>query len=115
MPADYKKYPYTSDTGTTHPISIDIPTFTAQTTPPVAGGTTSAISAKISLGRREGGIRPRHLVLTREVGTAPNAKTLYTKLVVLLPADYAAFQTGGAVTVNSIAWTIGQKEPERQR
>lgn len=115
MAADYKKYRYTADSGLTHPIRIDTPTVAAQTTAPTTGATTSSLSAKGSLGRREVGLRPRFLNLTRQASADPEARTLYTRLPVLLPADFAGFATGGTVTINSVVWTISTKEPERSR
>lgn len=101
-----------SDTTLIHPIVIDSTALAVLTAP--AGAVTSGISAQVSKGNSEHGLRPRGVNLSRLVGTAPNQFKKYKFLPVLTEAEYAdtTFAIGATVTIASVAWTVDSKVPE---
>lgn len=104
---------YEADSGDIHPIIMTADYAAAAGTAP-AGAVTSDIKAKISKGNQEYGIRPRGVVLSRVIGTAPDTFTRSTFLAVLTPTAYnsATFANNAEVTIGGVAWTVTGKRPE---
>lgn len=79
-----------------------------------AAGTepTGAVNAKgsaiVSKTKREFGLRPRGVVLSRLVGTAPDQFKKYSFLPVLLASEFGTgnFTEGSTITIDSVAWTV---------
>lgn len=104
---------YEADNGDIHPIIMSAARLAVAGTPP-AGAVSNDIQVKISKGDREAGIRPRRVVLTRTIGTAPNQFTRRTTLPVLTPAAFnsAAFAPAAEITYGGVAWTVLRREGE---
>lgn len=100
---------YQADNGDIHPIRLSLETAAAAGAAPT-GDITSPIRAKVSKTNREFGLRPRGLVLSRDVGTAPDIVKRYKFLPILTAT---AFQNPpGGYTINGVAWEVVGKEPE---
>jgi hypothetical protein len=104
---------YESDSGTIHEINLSEERLAEAGTPP-AGAIDSLINVKVSKTNREYGIRPRRVLLTRTIGTAPNQFTRRSTLPVLTPTAFAlpAFAKGATITIGAIDWTVADKEGE---
>jgi len=104
---------YEADNGEIHPIRLNTLTAAVAGTAP-EGATTSDIIAKVSKSNREFGIRPRGVILTRTVGTAPDTFTRRRFLPVLTEAAWggSGFAPDATITINSIAWKVLRKVPE---
>lgn len=113
--ADFNKYVYTADSTVKHPIRMSADAAAAQTTAAATTGATSSISARVGGSRRALGLHARGLRLQRTTGTGVNAKSFFTFLPILLPADYNASTAnpGSAFTVGGVAYTVSSKTPER--
>lgn len=107
---------YESDQGAFHSILLEPNTLAAAGTPPTPGTgvTVSNIKAKITKGNREFGIRPRGVLLSRTIGTAPDTFKKYKFLPVLTASDFNApgFAIGGSITIDGVVWVIIAKRPE---
>lgn len=98
---------YEDRTGTIHFLSLT-PEFAAVAGTEPAGDIDSPIKAQVSKTNREHGLRPRRLVLTREVGSAPDNFYKYTYLPLRSIADESnsAYNDGQTITIGSTVWTI---------
>jgi hypothetical protein len=78
------------------------------------GAINRDISVKVSRSKREIGLSPRHVVLGRTVGTAPNTFVKYTKLPLRSPADFnsATYAKGAPISVGSTTWEVYGKVAE---
>lgn len=115
----YNDYLYTADNAETYPLRADQFTAGAQTTAalPVSAVNvaTQTEHAKISLGRRMFGLKPRYLRLKRQGGVTPDIKKYYTNLAVLSPADFGTFSVGDAIALDGTNWNVFTKVPEQSR
>lgn len=104
---------YESNDGEIHSIGLSADRAAVAGTAPT-GAINNSIKAKISKTNGEYGLRPRGVVLTRTVGTAPDTFKKYAFLPVLTAAEYnsAAFAIGVEITIGLIVWTIVSKVPE---
>jgi len=107
--ANYTKYE--DDDGGIHRIRLSSTRATAAGAAP-AGDIDNDIDAKVSKSNNEIGIRPRRLTLSRIVGTAPNQFRQRTTLPILTPTAFDGFAKGDEVTINSVAWTVVNKQGE---
>lgn len=81
----------------------------------VVGASTLPFHAVVSKGRRGFGIFPRFIIAERTVGTAPNDKTLRTRVPICTLAAFDALSLGDAVTINGISYAVAAKVPELTR
>lgn len=104
---------YEDDSGRIHPIALTPNYATAAGTVP-AGAINDNVKPKVSKTKREFGIKPRGVRLSRTVGTAPNTFKKYAFLPVLQATTWAGagFALGATVTINSIAWTVTARVAE---
>lgn len=104
---------YEADSGKKHPIRLT-PEYNSVAGTPPASPATSNIRAKVSKTNREFGIRPRRVILSRTVGTAPNTFRKYAYLPVLTPTAYNSntFALGATVTINSVDYDVVGKQNE---
>jgi len=104
---------YEANSGDIHQIYMSAPRISAAGAAP-AGSVSNDIIVKVSKKNREYGLRPRGVILTRTVGTAPNAFNKRTFLPVLTPTAYAssAFAPEAVVTINTVAWTVLRRQDE---
>jgi hypothetical protein len=80
-----------------------------------AGASTEGFHVLVNKTRRAYGLHPRHIVLKRSVGTAPNDKTFFTRLPICTKAAYDALAVGGNASINSIQYIISAKVAEFRR
>lgn len=104
---------YESDSGDIHGIRLS-PERAAVAGAPPAGDVSSPIKALVSKTNRSFGIRPRGVVLSRVIGTAPDTFKKYSFLPVLTPAAFvtATFAIGATITIDGTEWTIASKQSE---
>ena len=114
MPGLKKNTKYEADNGQIHRIKIDDERFTHVGTPP-SGTLDSKISVKLSKHRGGYGLKPRGVVLSRVLGTAPNTFKKFSFLPVLTVTAFAtsAFDVGATITIGSTAWTVESKQDEQ--
>lgn len=100
MANDFSNYLYTSNSGENFRIRLDEDTATA-------GGFTnnspdvSLPFAKVSKSKREFGISPRGVRLSREDGNAVR----YKFLPCATSAQQSSVATGGTLTIDGVSWT----------
>lgn len=84
-----------------------------QPTDPAVGKLTVYTSGS----RRRHGIHARGVILTRDVGTAPDTAAKTTFLPALTPTAYAsaAFQEQATVMLNGFTWTVARRVDELER
>lgn len=105
---------YESDQGTIHPIRVGSQSFATGGGPP-AGQINSDIRAKVSKTNREYGLRPRKIVIAKNVGTEVDPVQKYAQVPILALATWesAPYQIGSPFTYNLTAdWTIVSRLPE---
>lgn len=105
---------YEGDNGQIHPIRVSPQTFAVSGGPP-AGATTSRIKAKMSKTNREHGLRPRHIIIAKNVGTEVDPVQKYARIPILTLDTFnsAPYSEGAPFTYNLTAdWTIVSKESE---
>lgn len=104
---------YESDSGLIHPINLSAARLAVAGTPPT-GAVDTQVQAKVSKSNREFGIRPRRVLLSRTVGTAPNQFVRRTSLPVLTPTAFASatFAIGADITIGGTEWEIYAKQGE---
>lgn len=115
-----KQYPdvlYTDDQGKTHRIRVTQQTVAAQTTAPPSGvSPTAQGSARVSSTRREIGLNARfvtaYITVTGGTGATAVTKKLFTRVPILLKADFDALIPGGTVVLNGVDYTISSKTGE---
>lgn len=107
------KFKYENDDGGIHTIRLSAARGAVAGTPP-AGAVTEDVSVQVSRGAREYGLRPRGVVLTRLIGTAPDQFTRRSFLPVLTKTAYEseAFAKEKTLTIGSVTWTIADKKDE---
>jgi hypothetical protein len=112
----FQKYKYTDEDGLTHPIRLSDKVAAAQTTAASAGPPyDSQISADVQNTKREIGLAPRKLRLSRRAGTAPNVKVYTNTMPVCVPGDVAGYLSSGTVTIGGVAWQVDGVIPEDAR
>jgi len=104
---------YEADAGTIHRIKVDSTRTSVIGTPPT-GAIDSRVSAMQSRAKGEYGLKPRGVMLSRTVGTAPNSFKKFTFLPVLTETAFggSTFNIGETITINSVAWTVESKLDE---
>jgi hypothetical protein len=112
MPAQVRTK-YESDNGAIYLMKLSPNYALAAGTSP-AGAINREITVKVSRSRREIGLSPRHAVLGRTVGTAPNTFVKYTKLPLRSIADFtsATYAKGQPISVGSTTWEVYGKVAE---
>lgn len=111
---------YLSDGGDVHPIRVQ-----PETVALAYGGTTNAatsttlnnpISARVSNGNRQFGLKPRTITLVFE-GTAPTGYKVgsYIRVPILQPTLWNTIVTNDTVTYLGETATVAGKSPERVR
>ena len=89
------------------------------------GDATEDMTVRISRTARESGVRPRHVVLKRAIGTNTtdpdpeiagralvNSGATYRRLAVLTSAHFATLERGQSVTIEGTAYEIVSKQSE---
>lgn len=115
-----KQYPdvlYTDDQGKTHRIRVTQQTVAAQTTAPPSGvSPTGRGSARVSSTRREIGLNARFVTayISQTAGTGAGAitKKFFTRVPILLKADFDALSEGGTIVLSGTDYTISSKTGE---
>lgn len=82
---------------------------------PARGANDTGVSANVSGNRNVAGMHARGLRLRRYTGQGADRKAFGTFLPVATPEAWAAVAVGAAVSVNSKAYTVASKVPERPR
>lgn len=115
MPAKVKSK-YEADNGDIHPIRLNPDTLAAAGSVP-AGAYTSSLSADVRKGKREYGLGPRGVIISRTIGTAPDTFKRYAFIPVLSSANYdsGVFVVGGAITYKTIAHVVESLVPETMK
>jgi hypothetical protein len=108
---------YDGGTTTIHPIRVQPETLEFNSglldNDPPAGAVTNPISAVVSLGKRQKGLRPR--TVTIEVfGTAPSgySATSRTTIPILTSTVFTSIAVGSTVTYLAANWQVISKSPE---
>jgi len=111
--ANFVKSKYEANSTRIHSIRLSTGFAAVAGTLPT-GAINDDVKVKVSKSNREFGLRPRGVVLSRLLGTAPNQFYKYTFLPLRSIADYTdpAYSVGSTVTINSIAWIVSEKRPE---
>lgn len=104
---------YEADSGDIHQIRMSAARIAVAGDPP-AGAVSNDINVKVSKTNREFGLRPRGVVLGREIGAAGDVATKYAFLPVLTPAAFAtpAFAKGAEITYDGETWEIKSRQGE---
>lgn len=104
---------YEDDAGRIHPFAMTADYFAA-TSSASAAAVTDELRPKISKTKREYGLKPRGVRLSRTVGVAPNTFKKYTFLAVIGAVAFASaeYSVGTEITINGVAWTVIAKVPE---
>lgn len=108
---------YTDDQGKTHTIRVDSVTVAAQPTAPPSGvSPTAQGSARVSSTRRMIGLNARfvtaYITVTGGTGATAVSKKLFTRVPILLKADFDALVKGGTIVLNGVDYTISSKTGE---
>lgn len=111
MAASYENTTYASDGGAVFKIRLSTDKYAALTVD-TGGASTVDAYVKISKSKREFGLRPRGLLLSRVIGTAPNTFKKYDFLPMLTAAAMAGETVGETIQIGSITWTIADKVAE---
>jgi hypothetical protein len=87
--------------------------FQATSIPPT-GAVNDSLRPKISKTKRQYGLRPRGVVLSRTVGTAPDTFKKYYFLPLLTKGAYngTTYAIGATVNIATVPWTVVAKVPE---
>jgi hypothetical protein len=108
-----QKYAFDSGAIGSYRMSAAKAAVAANTAP--TGAATTKARPSMSKNKREAGIKPRHVTLTRSL-TVTQGNDTVTKifngfLVILDPTVFAgnSFDIGASVTINSIVWTVADK------
>lgn len=110
----FKDYIYEADDATNSYL-IRLDTDQATLAGAVVGTPTDAFHVIANRSRRRFGIAPRHILLRRLVGTAPNEKAYTTRLAIATKAAYDAISVGSTQSINSLTYTVSQKVAESKR
>lgn len=111
------RYQATYDTANIHPIRVQPETISLSTTgqnsrtnAAPTGSINVPISAKVSKGNREIGLRPRYLVL-EAVSDTPSGYEIgsITRVPILTEATFNAINEGDSVSYNSGTWEVVSK------
>jgi hypothetical protein len=114
MAGFFRNYLYNSNGGLTIQCRVSNFTVAAQLTAPVQGVANTPGSVSFGIPSRRRDFRGRYLILKNTEGTGRTAKTFYTRLGVLNPADFTAagFADGATVPVNGVSWTVSGRQGE---
>lgn len=106
MPAQVKTK-YQANDSNIYALSLS-PDYAAVAGTEPTGDTSSRVKAKVSKTKREYGVRPRGVTLSRIIGTAPDTFVKYTFLPLRSSADAsnAAYANGATITIGDIDWTV---------
>lgn len=77
------------------------------------GPATLNFHAYSSGSRKRFGIHTRGVTLSRTVGTAPNQFSKSTFLSIPTTDEYDALSISDTISINSVAWTVKSKVPEK--
>lgn len=104
---------YESNDGKVYQIRLRPETLAAAGTQPT-GGVTEDVKAKVSKTGGEFGIRPRFVVGSRKVGTAPDDFRVYTKVPVLTLTEFNSntYALGASISVGVNIFQIISKQGE---
>lgn len=107
---------YESDGGLVHPIRMSPEKAALAGTAPT-GAVDSSVSAMISKGNSEFGIRPRGVTLSYTVGTGATAysKSVFLPVLTETAYDSAAFAIDATITYKGIACKVSAKVAERSK
>lgn len=112
----FQKYKYIDENGVTHPIRLSDKVAAAQITTPSAGPPYgSLISADVHNSKREIGLSPRKLRLSRRAGDPPDVKVYTNTMPVLNPDDMDAYLIAGSVTIGDTVWQVDGEIAEDAR
>lgn len=100
---------YEADNGDIHPIRLNTATAGAAGAAP-SGAVSNPVKCKVSKTNREFGLRPRGLLLSRDVGTAPNNFKKYRFLPILTATQFQ--QPESTYNIGGTTWTFVSKVPE---
>ena len=105
---------YEANSGDIHPIRVGDAVIAVSGNTVPSGAQTSSISAKISKGAREFGLKPRGVLLKRLVGTSPDQAAKYAFLPILSDSVFsgATFDPGTSHTYNGNSWEVSKKIDE---
>lgn len=113
--ARYKSYIYEAADGTSS-FKIRLDTDQAALSGAViAGTTTQGFHVKVSKTSRSFGLNPRHIVIKRTEGVAPDDRTFFSRLAICTEAAYDAIADGAVVLINGINWIVDRKVAETKR
>lgn len=101
------KTKYQANNGYIHPISLKQETLLSAAIIP-DGEVTNAISAKVSKGNRQYGLRPRGVVISRTFGIEPDTFKRYAFIPVLTLSAFnkAPFLVGYTIIYKEEVWTV---------
>ena len=103
---------YELDAGGKAVILLDGKAHEANPTKP-AGPATLKTRAKVSRTRREYGIKPRMLILSKPVDADdPFSRVLYVNLPILSKTVYDGKNEGDTFEYNGGPWTVASRSPE---
>lgn len=98
---------YESNSARIHPLLLSLASFQATSIPPT-GAVNDFLRPKISKSRREYGLKPRGVILSRTLGTAPDTFKKYYFLPILTQAAYngTTYADGATVNIATVPWTV---------
>lgn len=111
----FKNYKYEGDDVQIYIIRMsDSVKAAVSTNAEPAGDITSPFHVQASGSRKQFGIIPRSVTLTRTFGTAPDTGTKTRKIPILTGDvhESAALSPGSTVTISGVAWTVASRQPE---
>ena len=81
---------------------------------PPATGLTEDMTVRISKNNREAGIQPRHVILSRTIGTEGevgpgglvNSAKAYKRVIVTAPAGFGVLAPGSDVTIGGVDYEV---------
>lgn len=87
----------------------------AATSPEPTGAVTLPAHVQNSGSRRAFGVHPRGIILSREVGTAPDTfnKTKFLALLTEAAIGSTGYTVGSTITIDGTAWEVKSEVPEK--
>lgn len=107
------KAAYTDDAGVTHPIRLSGAVLTAGAFT-ANDPATSRVPAKVSKSKREFGLGPRGVHLSRNIGTAavPNMRYKFLPIATPAAALSSLYAENAVVAIDGTNWTVGSFKAE---
>lgn len=104
---------YEDEAGDIHPIFLTPDSLAAAGAVP-AGALTSQVKAKVSKSKREFGLGPRGVRISRTFGTAPDTfkKSRFIPVLTASAFGVTPFIVGATITYQGAAWTVTGTQPE---